>query len=107
MSRKSGGRESTKVETSASLLMSSFRGRTWTPEPTSFLMSSASCFRLSIRRAVRMSLRFLGDVRANSMAVLFPMPLEAPVTTIVLPSSRLPIAVAIVRGWWKGELFGG
>ena len=79
--------------------MSSFRGRTLTPVPTSFWMSSASCFRLSIRRAVKMSLRFLGDVRANSIAVLFPMPLDAPVITMVLPSRRLPIAVAIVRRW--------
>ena len=93
------GREGTKFSTSVRLLMSSFRGRTLTPVPTSFWMSSASCFRLSIRRAVSMSLRFLGDVRANSMAVLFPMPLDAPVITMVLPSRRLPIAVAIVRRW--------
>lgn len=43
-----------------------------------------------------MSLRFLGDVRANSTAVLLPMPEEAPVTTTVLPSRRLAIAEAIV-----------
>jgi hypothetical protein len=32
-----------------------------------------------MRRAVRMSLRFFGAVRANSFAVLAPMPDEAPV----------------------------
>jgi len=42
-------------------------------------------------------LRFFGDVRANSIAVLRPIPDDAPVTMIVLPSRRLPIAVAMVR----------
>jgi hypothetical protein len=38
-------------------------------------------------------LRFLGAVRANSCAVLLPMPELAPVIRTVLPSRRLAIAV--------------
>jgi hypothetical protein len=41
---------------------------------------------------VRIRLKFLGAVRANSMAVLLPIPDEAPVITIVFPSRRLLIA---------------
>jgi hypothetical protein len=50
-----------------------------------------------MRLAVTISFRFLGAVRANSFAVLRPIPEEAPVITIVLPSKRLAIAEAIVR----------
>jgi hypothetical protein len=49
-----------------------------------------------MRRAVRISLRFLGAVRANSCAVLLPMPELAPVIRTVLPSRRLAIAVDMV-----------
>jgi hypothetical protein len=44
--------------------------------------------RVSSRRAVRISFKSSGCVRANSMAVDFPMPEDAPVTTIVLPLRR-------------------
>ena len=44
-----------------------------------------------------MIFKLLGDVRANSWATLLPMPDEAPVTTMVFPSRRLPIAEAMLR----------
>ena len=114
MSLNSAGNESTNPFTSPGLLTSNFTGSTWTPEPTSFLISDATSFNVSILRAVRISLRLLGEVRANSNAgyhqrgclskaepalrpVLLPIPDDAPVTTIVLPSRRFAIAVAIVR----------
>lgn len=50
-----------------------------------------------MRRAVTTIFKFLGEVRANSFAVLLPIPAEAPVTTTVLPSRRFAIADAIVR----------
>lgn len=46
-----------------------------------------------------MIFKLIGDVRANSRATLLPMPDEAPVTTMVFPSRRLPIAEAMLR--WK------
>lgn len=61
-----------------------------------------------MRRAVRMSLRDCGEVRANSRAVALPMPLEAPVMRIVLPERRFETAVDMVR--WvvlKWETLGG
>lgn len=98
MSLHSSGRLPTKLLTSSGLLTSSLYGSTLTPSPTSFWICAATSFNVSIRRAVRISRRFLGDVRANSTAVLLPIPEEAPVMTIVLPSRRLPIAVvAMVR----------
>src|SRR5699024_11035393 len=73
------------------------------------LISWASWFSESMRRAVTTIFKFLGEVRANSFAVLLPIPAEAPVTTTVLPSRRFAIADAIVRlrmfGWtvrWNG-----
>ena len=63
-----GGKEPTKFRTSSALLTSSFKGSTWTPEPTSALILSASAFKESIRRAVKISLRLLGEVFANSSA---------------------------------------
>lgn len=68
-----------------------------------------------MRRAVRISRRlFLGAVRANSKAVLRPMPEEAPVMTMVLPSRRLAAAeeedialvvvfVIVPRGVLRGD----
>lgn len=41
-----------------------------------------------------MSLRFLGLVRANSIAVLRPIPDELPVMRTVLPDRRFSIAAA-------------
>jgi hypothetical protein len=66
-------------------------------------MSSAICFNLSIRRAVSISFRFWGAVRANSNAVLLPIPLDAPVMTIVFPSRRLALAddIVDVRDKWR------
>jgi len=53
-----------------------------------------------MRRAVRIKRRSLGAVRANSMAVLRPIPDEAPVIKIVLPSIRFEIAASdILRNW--------
>ena len=107
MSLNSSGRLPTKLLTSSGTLTSIFTGNTLTPSPASCLISSAICFKASILRAVRMSLRFLGDVRANSIAVLLPMPEEAPVITIVLPSRRLAIAaVAMVLRAWKKDIGG-
>lgn len=97
ISLNSSGREETKLLISSGLLTSSLTGRTWTPSPTSCVISAATSFNVSMRRAVRINFRFLGDVRANSLAVLFPMPDEAPVTTIVLPSRRFATAEAMVR----------
>jgi hypothetical protein len=79
-------------------------------------MAEATSFKVSILRAVvevrtrsygrseltwpvRIIFKLLGDVRANSWATLLPMPDEAPVTTMVFPSRRLPIAEAMLR--WK------
>ena len=107
MSLNSSGRLPTKLLISSGTLTSIFTGNTLTPSPTSFLISSATCFNVSILRAVRMSFRFLGEVRANSIAVLLPMPEEAPVMTMVLPSRRLAIAaVAMVLRAWKKNIGG-
>lgn len=45
-----------------------------------------------------------GEVRANSRAVDFPMPLEAPVIRIVLPSRRFETAEDMVRRWVRAVL---
>ena len=59
-----------------------------------------------MRRAVRMSLRFSGLVRANSSAVDFPIPDEAPVTSTVLPLRRWVIEDTMLRerGDWDAVL---
>lgn len=46
-----------------------------------------------MRRAVRMSFSDEGDVRANSNAVLRPMPDDAPVINMVLPKRFLDMDV--------------
>lgn len=97
ISLNSAGKEGMKFLMSSRLDTSSLTGSTFTPSPTSLLMPAATSFSVSIRLAVKMSLRLFGDVLANSCAVLLPMPDEAPVIKIVFPSSRLPCAVAIVR----------
>ena len=103
ISLNSAGREGTKFLMSSGLLTSSCTGNTFTPSPTSSLISLASSCRESIRLAVTIIFKSLGKVRANSLAVLRPIPDEAPVTRTVLPSRRFAIAVAIVRltnaGW--------
>src|SRR5271156_5020806 len=86
-----------KDRTCEGLLMSSWTGSTCTPEPTSAVIDAATCLRVSMRRAVKMSLRFAGDARANSCAQLRPMPELAPVMRMVLPSRRFAIAVDILR----------
>ena len=62
-------------------------------------MEEATECSVSRRRAVRMSLRSEGEVRANSKAVLRPMPDDAPVMRIVLPARRLETAEAIAWVW--------
>ena len=99
----SSGRPGTNFLTSSGLLMSSFKGRTLTPFSVSFRMSVASSSSLSMRRAVNTSRRsFLGAVRANSKALLRPMPEDAPVMRIVLACRRLAAAeeedMALVSG---------
>ena len=84
----SSGSWSTKPLTSSGLLTSSLMGKTLTPSPTSFCISFAICCSVSIRRAVKIKRRSFGDVRANSNAVLRPIPEEAPVMRIVLPCRR-------------------
>lgn len=91
MSCHSAGREGTNERTSVGFETSSLTGRTLTPGDSEAICEATS-LRVSIRRAVRMSRRSFGAVRANSMAVLRPMPEEAPVMRIVLPSMRLEIA---------------
>lgn len=116
------GRFSTNLVISSGLLTSNWTGSILTPEPTSAVISEESSFNASIRRAVRMSLSEYGAVRANSLAVvagdqhfvdyrfwrykvgycsylpvLLPIPDEAPVMMMVLPSRRLLVAVAIAR----------
>lgn len=51
-------------------------------------------------------MRFSGLVRANSSAVDFPIPDEAPVMSTVLPLRRLDIADTMLRGRgeWDGVL---
>lgn len=61
-------------------------------------MSDASLFRLSSRRAVRISFRESGEARAYSSAVDLPIPLEAPVIRIVLPCRRFE-REDILRAW--------
>ena len=51
-----------------------------------------------MRRAVRMSLRFWGDARANSKAVDRPMPDEAPAIRTVLPLRELGIVAMLKAG---------
>ena len=108
MSWNSAGREGMRPLTSETEDTSSFTGWTWTPDPTSFWMSAAMVLSVSMRLAVRISLRDWGDVRANSKAVLRPMPEEAPVIRMVLPLRRLDTAEAIVRRrmFAIGELLG-
>lgn len=48
---------------------------------------------------MRTSLRLLGDVRANSKAVLRPMPDEAPVMRTVLPKRVFAIDVGMFACW--------
>jgi hypothetical protein len=86
MSLYSWGRLSTNAWTSSILLTSSFTGNTLTPfaRPS---ISLATSFKVSSLRAVRISLSS-GCVFANSIAVAFPIPEEAPVITIVLPLRR-------------------
>jgi hypothetical protein len=87
MSLNSAGSLSTKPCTSSTLLTSSLKGSTLTPSAKDSI-SLATSLRVSSRRAVRISFKSSGCVRANSMAVDFPMPEDAPVTTIVLPLRR-------------------
>lgn len=47
---------------------------------------------MSNRRAVSINLRFFGAVRANSFAILRPIPEEAPVIRMVFPWSRADTA---------------
>jgi hypothetical protein len=83
----SEGSFDTNDSISETLLTSSFTGRTLTPLANEEI-SDAISFRVSSRRAVRMSLRSSGWVRANSRAVERPMPDEAPVIKTVLPLRR-------------------
>jgi len=99
ISLKSSGSELRKPLISVGLLTSSLTGQTFTPLPTSFSISLAISCNASSRRAVRMSFRFLGDCRANSNAVLRPIPADAPVMTIVLPSRFFEADIS-----WKGRV---
>jgi hypothetical protein len=98
MSFHSSGSFAKKPLTSSGLLTSNCTVSTLTPDPTSFSNSDLILFRVSRRRAARMSFKLLGDVRANSKAVLRPMPEEAPVMRMVLPERRLDIDEDMVVG---------
>jgi hypothetical protein len=87
MSLNSCGRLPTNAWIWSILLTSSLTGRTWTP-CAKLEISLATSLSVSSRRAVRMSLRSSGCVRANSMAIDLPIPDDAPVTRIVLPLRR-------------------
>lgn len=52
-----------------------------------------------MRRAVRISLRDLGEVRANSRAVERPMPEDEPVIRIVFPERLVDMGEGMVVGW--------
>jgi hypothetical protein len=66
----------------------------FTLSPTSSkILLEISCS-LSTLRAVRMSFRSWGDVRANSKAVLRPIPEDAPVMRIVFPLRFFAIEVS-------------
>ena len=115
ISWKAAGSDSTKFRISSGCVTSSLTGRTCTPVPTSSLMLLTVSSKASTRRAARINLRCLDDVLANSIAspcqtaesigktmlatrepVLLPIPEEAPVIKMVLPSRRLAIAVDMV-----------
>jgi hypothetical protein len=87
------GNPSIKALISSGLLTSNCLTHIFTPSPTSFVMAAEMSCRRSTRRAVRISLRFWGEVRANSKAVLRPMPEDAPVIRMVLPDRFLDIDV--------------
>jgi hypothetical protein len=96
ISLKSEGRFDTKDDISLVLVMSRCTQWILTLGLMDLLILAEIRWRLSMRRAVRISFRELGEVRANSSAQDFPMPLDAPVMRIVLPDRRLPIAEAIL-----------
>jgi hypothetical protein len=98
----SAGRLLIKEAISSGLLTSSWCTQMCTPDPTSAVICAAMACRRSRRRAVRMSLRLWGEVRANSKAVLRPMPDEAPVIRIVLPWRFLAVEVRGGMFWGLG-----
>lgn len=49
-----------------------------------------------MRRAVRISLRLSGELRANSRAVERPIPEEAPVMRMVLPERRFAVDILVL-----------
>jgi hypothetical protein len=89
ISLHSSGNPLTKPLTALGSLTSSLAGKTFTPSPTSAAMSFFTCSTTSTRLAASTRRRSLGAVRANSRAVLRPIPDDAPVIRMVLPSSRL------------------
>lgn len=93
----SSGSCSTNVDISSGFETSIFTLCTFTSSPTSSCISWANSWSLSNRRAVRINRRFFGDVRANSCAVLLPIPEEAPVIKMVLPSSLFDTAEEALR----------
>lgn len=99
ISLKCAGSFSTKVAISSDFEMSSLAIWTCTPLPTACDISLASAYSLSIRRAVMISLRLDADVRANSRAVLRPMPELAPVMRTVLPDRLRAAEVGIMMAF--------
>lgn len=102
-SRNSCGNPPTNALTSSGTETSSFTGRTLTPGAC-FPISAATSFNVSMRRAVKISLRSSGCVFANSNAVDFPMPELAPVIRIVLPLRRAAMDDIFAVWRWIAEL---
>lgn len=96
MSLNSAGNEGTKAVISSGFETSSFTMWTLTPAPTSSDISFMIVSKRSRRRAVSISLRFDEHVRANSKAVLLPMPELAPVIRTVFPDRLADAEVGIM-----------